>query len=112
GRGAGGELAGPGLPVFDRNAFRSVRAHSGNVAPRGHGAWLALALDRGRAWSEPVRVHVPAAGRTFTCRHHDAVPQRRETDLPAAGLPRHVHDASEDRERDVERLAPASIVAR
>src|SRR5215813_12430978 len=51
GRGAARELAVPGLPVFDRDALRSVRAHSRNDPPRGRGARLAAALGRGRARS-------------------------------------------------------------
>src|SRR5207245_8980226 len=111
GRGAAGEPALPGLSIFDRNAPRSDRACSRNVAPRYGRARLAFALGRGRTRSEPVRVHVPAAGRTFTRRHHDTVPQRGETDLPPATLPRPVHDQAEARKRNVEPLAPAPILA-
>ena len=49
----------------------------------------------------------PRAGR-----HHDAVPQRREADLPPARLSRDLHVPAEGGERDVQRLAPAPIAAR
>ena len=61
---------------------------------------------------EPMRVHLPSAGRTFAGRYHDAVPQRGEADLPAAWLSRQLHGASEGGERAVERLAPAPVAAR
>ncbi len=53
-----------------------------------------------------------SAGRARAGRHHDAVPQRGEADLPAAGLSRDLHVPAEGAERDVERLAPASVAAR
>ena len=73
---------------------------------------LPLRSGRGRTGSQPVRIHVPAAGRTCACRYHDAVPQRSETDLPAARVSRDVHDPSEAPKCAVERLAPTSIAAR
>jgi glutamine synthetase len=46
-----------------------------------------------------MRVHLPPAGRPFARRYHDAVPQRREADLPAARLSRELHGAAEGGDR-------------
>ena len=43
---------------------------------------------------------------------HDAVSQRREAELPPAGLSRELHVPPEAAERAVERLAPAPVAAR
>ena len=52
------------------------------------------------------------AGRARAGRHHDAVPQRGEADLPPAGLSRDLHVPAEAAQRDVERLASAPVAAR
>ena len=112
GRAARGQPALPGLPVSDRDTARPDGADPRNGAPRYHRARPAAALGRDRARPEPMRVHLPPAGRTFAGRYHDAVPQRGEADLPAAGLSRQLHGAAEGGERAVERLAPAPVAAR
>ena len=112
GRAARGQLALAGLPVSDRDAARPDGADPRDGAPRYHRARPAAALGRDRARPEPMRVHLPPAGRTFAGRYHDAVPQRGEADLPAAGLSRQLHGAAEGGERAVERLAPAPVAAR
>ena len=111
-RGAGGEPDLAGLPVSHRNALRPDRAGAGDGAPRGRRARPAAALGRDRARAEPMRVHLPAADRACARRHDDAVPQRREADLPPAGLSRELHVPPEGAERDVERLASAPVAAR
>ena len=91
GRAARGQPDLPGLPVPDRDAPRPDGADPRNAAPPDRRARPAAALGRDRARSQPVRVHLPAAARAFARRHHDAVPQRGEADLPAAGLSRELH---------------------
>ncbi len=87
-RAARGERALVRLSVSHRDALRSVGADPGDDPPRRGGARPAAALGRDRTWAEPVRVHLPDADRARAGRHHDAVPQRGEADLPPAGLPR------------------------
>ena len=105
-------LLSPGYAVSHRDALRSDRADPGDRAPRRGRARPAAALGRDRARAEPVRVHLPAAGRARAGRHHDAVPQRGEADLPPAGLSRELHVPAEAAQHDVERLASAPVAAR
>ena len=100
------------LCLSHRDALRPDGAGARDRAPRGAGARAAAAFGRGRARPEPVRIHVSSAGRPRARRHHDAVSQRREADVPAHGLSRDLHVPAEGAERDVERLASASIAAR
>ena len=100
------------LPVSHRDTLRSARADPGDDPPRRGGARPAAALGRDRARAEPVRVHLPDPDRARARRHHDAVPQRGEADLPPAGLSRELHVPAEAAQRDVERLASAPVAAR
>ena len=58
---------------------------------------------------EPVRVHLSGAARPGAGRHHGAVPQRREADLPAARPARHLHVPAAHPQRHVVGLAPAPV---
>ena len=105
-------LISQGYQYLTENRFDQMEPILENGAPRDHGARAAAALGRGRARPEPMRVHLPAAGRARARRHHDAVPQRGEADLPPAGLSRELHVPAEGGERAVERLASAPVAAR
>ena len=105
-------LLSQGYQYLTETRLRSDRADPRDGAPRCGRARPAAALGRDRARAEPMRVHLPSADRACAGRHHDAVPQRREADLPAAGLSRELHVPAEGGERDVERLAPAPVAAR
>ena len=111
GRSAGSRDAGARLSISHRNPSRSDRADPGKRAAQRRCARPAAALGRDRARAEPVRVHVPTAGRASARRHDDAVSQRGEADLPPARLSRELHVPAETAERHVERLASASVTA-
>ena len=105
-------LLSPGYQYLTETRFDQIEPMLETRAPRRGRARAAAALGRDRARPEPVRVHVPSAGRARARRHHDAVPQRREAELPPAGLSRELHVPAEAAQRDVERLASASVAAR
>ena len=80
---ARGEPAQPGLSVSHREPVRSARCRLAADPPRHGGARPAAALARNRAGAEPVRVHLPAAGRPRRRRYDDSVSRRHQTDRAA-----------------------------
>ena len=76
------------------------------------GARLAAALARSRARAEPVRIHVPAAGRPRRRRHDDFVPCRDQTDRAAQWPARELHVPAGAAQSVCLRLASASIADR
>ena len=96
GRAAGSLPALAWLSISDRAALRSHGAGARTDPPRRDGARPAVALDRSRIRSEPVRIRLQALDRTCRGRHDDALPQRGEAGRPAAWLPRDLHVPAED----------------
>ena len=97
------------LSISDRAALRPDGAGARDRPARHRGARPAAAVDRGRIRPEPVRIHLQADDGTRARRHHGAVSQRREADLPPPRLSRDLHVPAETAERVRLRLASASV---
>ena len=67
-----------GFQYLTESAFRSGRSDHAGAAGEHRGARTAAAVAGGRAWPEPVRIHLRARDRARGRRHDGAVPQRDE----------------------------------
>ena len=101
-----------GFQYLTESALRPGRADHGRPAQDHAGARHAAAFARGRARSEPVRVHLRAGAGPCRRRHHGAVPLGDEAGGAAARSSGQLHVPAEIAQRVLQRLASASVAAR